>query len=170
MVAVFIQAPMQSYASSVAHAELSDTADLALRRMARDLRLALPNSIRVSPAGDSLEMLATRTGGRYLSADDGIDTLPVLDFVDPANTALTVVGAMPAAHQLTAGSDYLVVNNLGPGFAPADAYNLSSAQRNIERVVSVNPALGELVLAANRRRQLPPSPCRSSASRSSADR
>ena len=70
MVAVFIRAPVQGYADSVARAELSDVADLALRRMARDLRLALPNSIRVNPAGDSLEFLITRTGGRYLAAED----------------------------------------------------------------------------------------------------
>lgn len=149
MVAVFIQAPVQAYADSVARAELTDTADLALRRMARDLRLALPNSIRVNPAGDALEMLMTRTGGRYLSAEDSVDNLPVLDFVDPANTSLTVVGQMPGANQLTPGSDYLVVNNLGPGFAPANAYDLTALPRNIERVVSVNPALKQLTLATN---------------------
>lgn len=159
MVAVFIQAPVQGYADSLARAELTDTADLALRRIARDLRLALPNSIRVNPAGDALEMLVTRTGGRYLSAEDSVDNLPVLDFIDPANTSLTVVGALPTAGQLTPGRDYLVVNNLGPGFAPANAYDLASPQRNIAQVASVDVARNLLVLADNPfAAQLPPSP------------
>jgi MSHA biogenesis protein MshO len=159
MVAVFIQAPVQGYADSLARAELTDTADLALRRMARDLRLALPNSIRVNPAGDAIEMLVTRTGGRYLSAEDSVDNLPVLDFIDPANTSLTVVGALPAAGQLAPGRDYLVVNNLGPGFAPANAYDLASPQRNIAQVAGVDVARNLLVLADNPfAAQLPPSP------------
>jgi MSHA biogenesis protein MshO len=147
MLAVFIQAPVQSYADSLARAELTDTADLALRRMARDLRLALPNSIRVNPAGTAIEMLITRTGGRYLAVEDGIDALPVLDFIDPANTSFTVVGAMPGADQLTPGRDYLVVNNLGPDFQPANAYDLASPQRNIALVKGVDGNL--LVLADN---------------------
>jgi MSHA biogenesis protein MshO len=156
MVAVFIRAPLQGYADSVARAELADVADLALRRMARDVRLALPNSIRVTPAGDAVEFLMTKSGGRYLSAEDGDATLPVLDFVNPANTAFTVAGPMPA---LTAGSDYLVVNNLGPGFAPANAYELASGQRNIARVAGVDASRSLLTLADNPfAAQTPPSP------------
>ena len=160
IVAVFIRVPVQGYVDSVARAELTDVADLALRRMARDLRLALPNSIRVTPAGDSLEFLMTRTGGRYLAAEDSADpALPVLDFVDAANTSVTVVGAMPGASQLTPGADFLVVNNLGPGFEPANAYELANGQRNISRVTGADPALNKLVLADNPFAvQNPPSP------------
>ena len=159
MVAVFIQAPVQSYADSLERAELTDTADLALRRIARDLRLALPNSIRVTPAGDALEMLVTRTGGRYLSAEDSVDVVPVLDFVDTSNVTLTVVGQMPGPGQLTPGSDYLVVNNLGPDFPPANAYDYASPQRNIAKVVLVDVAHNLIMLADNPfAAQLPPSP------------
>jgi MSHA biogenesis protein MshO len=143
IVAVFIQAPMQAYADSVARAELSDVADLALRRMARDIRLALPNSIRVNGAQNSLEFLVTRTGGQYLAAEDGAGALPVLDFIDPTKLSMTVVGAIPGPNQLTPNSDYLVVSNLGAGFTPANAWDLASAQRNITMVTSVNgPLLG----------------------------
>jgi MSHA biogenesis protein MshO len=147
MVAVFIQAPVQAYVDSVGRAELSDTADVALRRMARDLRLALPNSIRVN--GDSLEFLLTRTGGRYLSAEDAVDGAPALDFLEPANTSVTVVGPMPGANELTAGSDYFVVNNIGPGFPAGDAYDLLNPKRNIARILSADPAAKLLVLAEN---------------------
>lgn len=156
MVAVFIRAPLQGYVDSAARAELSDVADLALRRMARDLRLALPNSIRVTPAGDAVEFLMTRSGGSYLTAEDGDDSLPVLDFINPANTSFTVVGPLPA---VTPNSDYLVVNNLGPGFAPANAYDLASAQRNIVLVAGVDIARNLLMLANNPFAvQEPPSP------------
>jgi MSHA biogenesis protein MshO len=146
MVAVFIRAPLQGYADSATRAELSDVADLALRRMARDLRLALPNSIRVTPDGAAVEFLMTRSGGRYLAAEDGDDTLPVLDFVNPASTGFTVAGPLPT---VIPGSDYLVVNNLGAGFEPASAYELASAQRNIARVTGIDTARNMLVLADN---------------------
>ena len=55
IVAVFIRAPIQGYVDSVARAEATDEADLALRRMARDIRLALPNSVRVNAAGTAID-------------------------------------------------------------------------------------------------------------------
>jgi MSHA biogenesis protein MshO len=47
VVAVFINRPIQGYFDSVRRAELTDQADVALRRISRDIRLALPNSLRV---------------------------------------------------------------------------------------------------------------------------
>src|SRR5699024_3808677 len=66
VVAVFIRAPVQGYVDSVQRAELSDVADTALRRMTRDLRRALPNSVRISTDGQAVEFLLTKSGGRYL--------------------------------------------------------------------------------------------------------
>ena len=131
IVAVFIRAPILGYTDSVARAEASDEADLALRRMARDIRLALPNSVRVSPDGDAIEFLQTVTGGRYLALEDGAAAGTPLDFADPANTAFTVVGGLRAN---VAAGQFVVVYNLGPGMAPADAWNLGAADRNIARV------------------------------------
>ncbi|TAN77825.1 MAG: type II secretion system protein, partial [Gallionella sp.] len=50
MVAVFIKAPVQQYFDVARRADMTDTADTALRRITRDLRLALPNSVRVTGA------------------------------------------------------------------------------------------------------------------------
>mgnify|MGYP001048190736 CR=1 FL=1 len=47
MVAVFLRAPLESYVAQDRRARLADAADTALRRMARDIRLALPSSVRV---------------------------------------------------------------------------------------------------------------------------
>lgn len=142
IVAVFIRAPMQGYADSVARAEASDEADLALRRMAREIRLALPNSVRVSDDGSAIEFMLTKTGGRYLAAEDGVADQPVLDFADAAKTEFTVVGGLQAAVEK---DEYVVVYNLGPGMAPADAYGFNGASRNIARV-SERAELGATLL------------------------
>jgi MSHA biogenesis protein MshO len=124
IVAVFIRAPILSYRDTVDRAELTDQADLALRRMARDIRLALPNSVRASDAGDHLELLLTRSGARYLSADDGVTSVPVLSFDSPGNNSFTAIG-MPGSFSQVRAGDYIVVYNLGPGFEPANAYALA---------------------------------------------
>jgi MSHA biogenesis protein MshO len=67
MVAMFIRAPVQGYVDSARRAEMSDIADTAMRRIARDLHTAVPNSVRILAAGGAvyLEFLPTRDGGRY---------------------------------------------------------------------------------------------------------
>lgn len=127
IVAVFIRTPMQNYADSAARAEMSDAADLALRRIGRDLRSALPNSIRVVGSdGHGIEFLPTKTGGRYLSAADGDadgSTRFALEFLDASAPAkFTVVGAPPNFLSRASAGDFVVVYNLGAGFAPADAW------------------------------------------------
>ena len=87
IVAVFIRAPIQGYADTVARAEAGDEADLALRRMAREIRLALPNSVRVNADGSAIEFLLTKTGGRYLAVEDAATSGTPLDFVNPATSA-----------------------------------------------------------------------------------
>lgn len=145
IVAMFIRMPVQQYVTTAARAELSDEADLALRRIARDIRLALPNSVRVSADNSAVEFLLTKTGGRYWSAGDEGAGLP-LDFTATASTVFTVVGAMPTGRQaIDPATDSIVVYNLGPGFAPADAYNGG----NIARVNAVNLANNTITLQAN---------------------
>lgn len=113
--AVFIKAPIQGYADSVRRVQLTDTADTALRRLQRDLRLALPNSVRISNGGKSLEFLLTSGGGRYRAEKDGAGNGDVLDFA-AADASFDVLGPVPAA-----ASGYVVVANLGAG-SGADAY------------------------------------------------
>jgi MSHA biogenesis protein MshO len=119
MVAVFMTKPVANYVDSARRAELSDIADTALRRIVRDLRLALPNSVRVTSAGgvNYIEFLITNGGGRYRAALTGAGTGDPLDFVI-ADSSFDVLG--PA---LTfAGGESIVIYNLGPGFTGADAY------------------------------------------------
>ena len=65
--ALFIVTPMTIYTSQTRRAALVDAADSALRFIGRDVRAALPNSVRVSASGSvtALELLATIDGARY---------------------------------------------------------------------------------------------------------
>ena len=143
IVAVFIRMPMQGYADSVGRAEVTDQADLALRRMARDLRLALPNSIRVSADRSAIEFMLTKSGGRYLSAEDTVDGAPALDFLTSSNLSFTVVGALQSMTRAQVG-DYVAVYNLGEGMKPSDAWQYGQADTNIARIT----AIGQQAVAA----------------------
>jgi MSHA biogenesis protein MshO len=111
MVALFLRAPLDSYIAQDRRARLADTADSALRRMARDIRLALPNSVRVNAAGSVVEFFGTRSGGRYRAQGGG----DILDFTG-ADNSFDVLGP---AIDMRAG-DRIAVYNLGiPG---ADAW------------------------------------------------
>ncbi len=129
MVATFIRRPVESYVDSVRREEFSDVADTALRRIKRDLQLALPNSIRVlNPGGAGtayyLEFIITSAGGRYRAAVTGAGTGNPLDFM-AADAGFDVLGPVPA---LTAG-DEIVIYNLGTGFSGADAYAAAGNNR-----------------------------------------
>lgn len=148
MVAVFIGLPVRSYLDTAARVELADIADTATRRIARDVRLALPNSVRVSSDGAYLELLLTKTGGRYLSIDDNtsgnilaFDT----DSAPASPTIFTVVGAMPTGVQAIVPGDFIVVNNLGDS-PPVNAYDCS-AKCNRATVAAVSGS--NITLAAN---------------------
>lgn len=121
-VAVFISRPVESYADATRRAELTDIADTALRRMTRDLRTALPNSIRIveSPPASGilyLEFLQTSGGGRYRTQAESGGTGDPLDFSAPDAT-FDVIGAMPAF----AGGESIVIYNLSAGGGVANAY------------------------------------------------
>ena len=75
MVGMFIVPAIQSYAAVRQRAELVDSAESALRKIGRDIRLAVPNSIRVrtdlvGATGFALELVPTVDGGRYCVSGD----------------------------------------------------------------------------------------------------
>lgn len=116
-IALFIRHPVESYVDASRRADLTDVADTALRRITRDLRTALPNSVRVDGTGKYLEYLQTSGGGRYRAEVDSGGLGETLDFA-VADTQFDVIGPMPA---LAAG-DQIVIYNLGAGTGVTDAY------------------------------------------------
>ena len=141
MVAVFVTVPVRSYIDTAARVELADIADTATRRIARDVRLALPNSVRVDSTGRYLELLLTKTGGRYLSVNDNAPGNVLAFDTDPLpatpTNVFTIVGAAPTGAQAIVPGDFIVVNNLGGGIPPVDAY-LCNGKCNRATVSAVN--------------------------------
>lgn len=122
MVAVFIARPVQGYIDSVRRAELTDVADLALKRMALDIRTAIPNSLRVDGTGRYLEYIPARAGGRYCtdSLADNDDTCNPLGF-SIGGDSFSVLG--PSVGVKT--GDQVVIFNTGQNVA-LDVYGGSN--------------------------------------------
>jgi MSHA biogenesis protein MshO len=114
VVAVFIPRPIEGYLSTVSRAGIADAADTALRRIGRDVRLALPNTVRVDPSGLFLELIPIKAGGRYRDNEPCFST---------GCTSLTTLGDMLTGVQIVTGSDLVSIfnqyNNSGADCAPA---------------------------------------------------
>ena len=125
MVSVFMKSPIDAYFDTARRAGIADVADTTVRRMARDIRKALPNSIRTSADKKCIEFIPTRTGGRYRTQDivasPSDNTSLRFDAPDDSFNMLGLNSALPADQQIKPNdNDLLVVYNLGiPG---SDAY------------------------------------------------
>lgn len=119
VVAVFIRSPVEGYVDAARRATLTDVADTALRRMTRDLRLALPNSVRVlvNVNGTFIEYIETSGGGRYRAEPDSGGLGDTLDFTT-ADTTFDVLGTPPAR----VAGDHIVVYNLYNSGTTSNAY------------------------------------------------
>ncbi len=126
MVAVFMKRPFDAYIDSARRAALTDVADTVVRRMARDIHKALPNSLRqsISPAAintQCIEFITTKTGGRYRIEELVSGDNKNLNF-GLADTTFNMLGnssLLPTTEQIAVG-DVIAVYNLG--IAGSDAY------------------------------------------------
>ena len=125
MIAIFISGPVQGYVDSARRAEMSDIANTAMSRITRDLRTALPNSVRITAVGSVyyLEFIPTTGGGRYRTNTGGTggcgggmaDALSIA----VADACFEVLGPMPTF----AAGNLVVVNNT----AANSAYNVANS-------------------------------------------
>lgn len=118
MVAVFMRAPIDAYFDTARRAALTDVADTALRRMARDIHKALPNSIR-NPSTNCIEFIPTRTGARYRAQDSAAGNSLDFSLADSGFNMLGRNSDLPADQRIRA-NDRIAIYNLG--IAGADAY------------------------------------------------
>lgn len=154
-VAFFLN-PIRQSTDLALRAELTDIADNALQRIGRDVKLALPNSVRAKTSGGVayLEFLALRTGGRYRAGSDGPaggadcpddgSGLPGSDQLafGVVDSCFKTIGKL--ADAIVANSDDLVLFNLGPdplgvdpvGYADQNAYAAGAANRT--RITAVD--------------------------------
>jgi MSHA biogenesis protein MshO len=124
-VSMFISGPVRGFTDQSRRARLVDAAESALQRLARDVRRALPNSVRTTVAGgvSAVELLGTVDGGRYRAAPPG-STDQVLDFT-AADGSFDVLGPFTQiAKPWSSTSHHLAIYNVGvPG---ADAFELAN--------------------------------------------
>src|SRR3989440_4134886 len=143
-VAVFISRPFEEYADTARRAELTDIADTALRRITRDLRSALPNSIRLQTVSgvSYLEYLQTSGGARYRADPDSGGGGDYLRF-DTTDSTFDVIGPMPTF----SGGESIVIYNLASSGTIANAYagdspgtNLGTYSSSAGNTITLSPA------------------------------
>lgn len=119
-VVTFIAQSVQGYADLGRRAELTDAAESALRRMGRDLRVALPNSVRINAntggnTSFAVELIPALDGVKY--TNNGLATVK-LDTTAPTGDAdFTITGCFRNAAVRNAAGIRMVVNN---GATPTD--------------------------------------------------
>jgi len=136
-VALFISGPVLGFTDQTRRARLVDAADAALKRVGRDVRRALPNSVRTTSSGGvvALEVLGTLDGARYRAQPPGT-AAQILDFA-AADGSLNVLGPFTQiAKPWSSTTHYLAIYNVGvPG---ADAYELANVITPVNTTISIS--------------------------------
>lgn len=136
---VFMQRTFSGYETARARLVLADQGRLALNRLKREVRLSLPNSVRLASSGGLyyLEFSPVVTAGRYRSGSaSGTDPAPACpsDSASLADNGVLTVGAADTCFKTlgpldtsgAAAGDWVVVFNAGSGYAGADFYETGS--------------------------------------------
>lgn len=108
---VFFSPALSNYFDTARRAGLSDVADGAMRRIVRDVRMSVPNSVR-SWGNQCVEMVPTSSGGRYRTGPDiDWDTANAANpslWMDPGQTYSTFDTVTQASTQR---DDWVVIGN-----------------------------------------------------------
>lgn len=158
---LLITRPFEAYNDQLRRQQLVDQAEMALRQIARDVRRALPNSIRITAgAGNwALEMVNTIDGARYRDEIDsaGGSFTDAADWLDFSNTdtAFNILGQFGSVtlDVPLPSNQRVVIYNTGPtdiyqdvnagidsGIVTSSGTNLSITNNNGEHQINMNPA------------------------------
>jgi MSHA biogenesis protein MshO len=140
---MFITKPIEGYIDLERRTELVDQAEMALRRMQRDIRAALPNSVRTFDGGKGIEFLHVVDGGRYrravdpAAADSVAAKSAVLDFTTTDNY-FEVLGGLTAVKDYVLADCLCVIYNLTAekDVDVANAYATDYSEKNIVDILS----------------------------------
>jgi MSHA biogenesis protein MshO len=105
----FLVPALKSYFDTRRRGDLTDMADTALRRMAQDIRSAVPNSIRTTDP-TCFQLVPTLTGGRYRLAEDVLSggNSRALDTSTATTAPFDVLSRM---RTLPSAGDWVVIDN-----------------------------------------------------------
>ena len=139
----FMRPAIDGYLATRARADLADQADTAMRRILRDVRAAVPNSIRI-PNSQCFELIPASTGGRSRGGPDTVNDsgpacAPGANCAAPldAAQATTAFDVLTPLSSTPAVGDWVVVGNQHP----ADVY-VGVNRAAITTVATPNAAFG----------------------------
>jgi MSHA biogenesis protein MshO len=159
---MLITTPIKAYSDQLRRTQLVDQAEMALRQIARDIRRALPNSIRIQQnlTADvtALEMVSTVAGARYrdqpgvgfVSDDDILDfssddtnfnLLGSFNIVAPeAPNSVKLTGQRLVIYNTAPTDFYANANaNSNPGIVTPASSTLNLSQNGIEQRINISP-------------------------------
>lgn len=108
---VFFRPAVESWLAVRNRTRMAAEADNALRLMLREVRTAVPNSIR-SPGSTCFEFVPTKTGGRYRMGPDTVNGGSA--GVEPGATS-SRLDVLTPLEPLPAVGDWVVIDNQNPG-------------------------------------------------------
>jgi len=142
--AMFIAGPVQAYDRQSRRAVLTDSADNALRSLGREIRRALPNSVRITSSGGvtALEMLESVGAARYRDSGALGDPARELNFSTPDDAFATLGKFAGITRPFSSSNSYLAIYNVG--VTGADAYEGANVITAAGTTVSISDgAAGE---------------------------
>lgn len=121
IIALVIRTPILAYEDTIKRAELADQGSSAIRMIKKDIKMSLPNSMRISNSEDKtyLEFLSIINGGKYRSQNTIDNNGNILDF----NIADDSFDILSEAITFS-GDEKIVVANIGT--VAYDAYALDN--------------------------------------------
>jgi MSHA biogenesis protein MshO len=145
MISTVMSRPLQGFVDQSRRAELVDLASTALNRMTRDIRLAVPNSVRVAGSA-RLELLRSPGGGRYrASLSGGVRQDPPACASDPC--VIEALGPMIGVDDWP-GLNWMVIYNIGGAAIGDNSWPpLNGTLSVISPQVSISYAAGNLSLS-----------------------
>lgn len=145
--AVFFQPAVGSYFDSRRRAGLADNADTALRRIAREVHTAVPNSVR-SASNQCFEFVPTIAGGRYRALEDTGGGSTPLEISQPLGSTGSpgAFDVLSPLSRIPAVGDWIVIDNQNAGdvyAAPAASGNIYYGNRARIGAINTTPVAGK---------------------------
>jgi MSHA biogenesis protein MshO len=147
IMAPFITQSIDAYTATRSRTELVAKGRLALERISREVRQAVPNSLEA--VGTGIQFLTTRAGGRLVAIDDDFGSafaVPSRRFTKGVNrTRLYSVGTGLAPQ----ANDFLVIGNTSPADLKSGSTIISLAGIGAAALVPDGTANGQILQFAN---------------------
>ncbi|MCR4346832.1 MAG: type II secretion system GspH family protein [Sulfuricaulis sp.] len=115
--------PIQGYEAQVRRAQLVDAAEMAVRRLGRDIRQALPNSVRIVDSLGNTDNVSCTTAGTTC-------TIEMLNTLDGARYRFDP-GTVPGGHPHPAGVPWTIYRLQVPGL-DSNGFNIVGQFENFQ--------------------------------------